>query len=112
VTRETCSVQTRATCAGRLLVSCMPLFLYLPVTCNPSRAVTLPNIGISHYPGVPHRVAYPFYVCWADSESDGSRRARRSFTCVSFVSPPPCHKEWRVNIGLLPSSVPPGVPRS
>jgi len=23
-------------------------------TCNPSRAVTVPNIGVSHYIGVPH----------------------------------------------------------
>jgi len=32
----------------RLLLS-----LYFPVTCNPSRAVTLPNIGVLH------RVTYP-----------------------------------------------------
>jgi len=31
-----------------------------PVTCNPSRAVTLPNIGVPLYIGVPHRVAYPY----------------------------------------------------
>ena len=31
-----------------------------PVTCNPSRAVTLPNIGVPHYIGVPHRVTYPY----------------------------------------------------
>jgi len=35
-------------------VCCMLLFLYFPVTCQPSRAVALPNIG------VPHRVTYPY----------------------------------------------------
>jgi len=38
----------------------MLLSLYFPVTCNPSRAVTLPNIGVPHYIGVPHRVTYPY----------------------------------------------------
>jgi len=38
----------------------MLMFLYFPVTCNPSRAVTLPNIGVPHYIGVPHRVTYPY----------------------------------------------------
>ena len=28
---------------------CMLLFLYLPVTCNPSRVVTLPSTGVPHY---------------------------------------------------------------
>ena len=37
----------------------MLLPLYFPVTCNPSRAVTLPNIKVLHYIGVPHRVSYP-----------------------------------------------------
>jgi len=32
--------------------------LHCPVTCNPSRAVTLPNIGVPHYIGVPHRVTF------------------------------------------------------
>ena len=32
----------------------------LPVTCDPSRAVTLPYIGVFHYIGVPHRVTYPY----------------------------------------------------
>ena len=36
------------------------LSLYFPITCNPSRAVTLPNIGVPHYIGVPHRVTYPY----------------------------------------------------
>ena len=35
--------------------------LYFPVTCYPSRAVTLPNIGVPHYIKVPHRAAYPSY---------------------------------------------------
>ena len=34
--------------------------LYFPVTCNLSRAVTLPNIGVLHYIEVPHWVAYPY----------------------------------------------------
>jgi len=34
-------------------------FLYFPVTCDTSKAVTLPNIGLPHYIGVPHRVTYP-----------------------------------------------------
>ena len=38
----------------------MLLFLYLPVTCNPSRAITLPNIEVHHFIGVPHRVTYPY----------------------------------------------------
>ena len=35
---------------------------YFPVTCNPSRAVTLPNIGVPHYIGVPHPVTSPSYL--------------------------------------------------
>ena len=35
-------------------VCCMLLSLYCPVTCDPYRAVTLPNIGI------PHRGTYPY----------------------------------------------------
>ena len=37
----------------------------MPVAClhhacvDPSRAVTLPNIGVPHHMGVPHRVTYP-----------------------------------------------------
>ena len=38
----------------------MLLSLYFPVTRNPSRAVTLPNIGVPHYVGDPHRVTYPY----------------------------------------------------
>jgi len=38
----------------------MLLSLYFPVTCNPTRAVTLPNIGVPLYIGVPHRVTYPY----------------------------------------------------
>ena len=34
--------------------------LYLPVTCNPSRAVTLPNIAVPRCIEVPHRVTYPY----------------------------------------------------
>ena len=34
-------------------------FLYFPVTCNPSRAVTLPDIGVPQCIGVPHRYTYP-----------------------------------------------------
>ena len=33
--------------------------LYFPVTCDPSRVVTLPNIGVPHYIGVLHRVTRP-----------------------------------------------------
>ena len=40
-------------------VCCMLLFLYFPVTCNPSRSVTLSNIGVPHYIGVRHRVTLP-----------------------------------------------------
>ena len=39
-------------------VCCMLLSLYFPVTCNPTRAVTLPNIGVPLYIGVPRRVTY------------------------------------------------------
>ena len=38
----------------------MLLSLYFPVTCNPSRAVTLPNIGVPRYIGVLYRVSYPY----------------------------------------------------
>ena len=38
----------------------MLLSLDFPVTRNPSRAVTLPNIGLPQYIGVPHRVTYPY----------------------------------------------------
>jgi hypothetical protein len=31
-------------------------------TCNPSTAATLPNIGVSHYIGISHRVTYPYVV--------------------------------------------------
>ena len=34
--------------------------LYFPGTCNPTRAVQLPDIGVPHYVGVPHRVTYPY----------------------------------------------------
>jgi len=34
--------------------------LYFPVTCNPSKVVTLPNIGILQCIGVPHRVTCPY----------------------------------------------------
>ena len=40
----------------------MFMSLYFPVTCNPSRAVTLPNIGVPHYIGVAHRVTYPYHT--------------------------------------------------
>jgi len=30
------------------------------LTNVPARAVTLPNIGVPHYVGVPHRVTYPY----------------------------------------------------
>ena len=42
------------------LVCCMLLSLCFPDTCNPARAVTLPNIGIPHFLGVPLRVTYPY----------------------------------------------------
>ena len=35
----------------------MLLSLYFPVTCNPSRAVTLPNVGVPHYIEVSHRTS-------------------------------------------------------
>ena len=41
-----------------------------PVTCNPTRAVTLPNIGVPLYIGVPHRVTYP-YLHWMLLEGFG-----------------------------------------
>ena len=41
----------------------MLLSLYLPVTYNPSRAVTLQNIGVPHSIGVPYRVTYPSVGC-------------------------------------------------
>jgi hypothetical protein len=44
--------------AWRMCAACFPS-LYFPVTCNPSRAVTLPSIGALLYIGVPHRVTYP-----------------------------------------------------
>jgi hypothetical protein len=37
----------------------MLVLLYFPVACNPSRTVTLSNIGVPHYIRVPHRVTYP-----------------------------------------------------
>ena len=37
----------------------MLLSLYFAVTCNPSRAVTLPNIGVPYYIGAPPRITYP-----------------------------------------------------
>jgi len=43
----------------------MLLSLYFPVACNPSRAVTLPNIGVPHYIGVPHRVTYPSWQVYS-----------------------------------------------
>ena len=39
---------------------CMLLSLYFPVMCNPSRAVTLRNIGVSQYIGIPRLVTYPY----------------------------------------------------
>ena len=38
----------------------MLMSLYFPVTCNPSRAVTLQNIGVLQYIRVPHRVTFPY----------------------------------------------------
>ena len=35
-------------------VCCMRMSLYFSVTCDPSGAVTLPNIGVPHCIGVPH----------------------------------------------------------
>ena len=40
----------------------MLLFLYFPVTCNPTKAVTLPNIGDHLCIGVPRRVTYPYLI--------------------------------------------------
>ena len=40
----------------------MLLYLYCPVTCNLSSVVTLPNLGVPHYTGVPCRVTYPYIV--------------------------------------------------
>jgi len=37
----------------------MFLSLHFPATCSPSRSVTLTNIGVPQYIGVPHRVTYP-----------------------------------------------------
>ena len=39
---------TQATCLEH--VCCTRVSLYFPVTCNPSRAVTLPNIATSEFP--------------------------------------------------------------
>ena len=36
----------------------MLLSPYFPVTCNPSKAVTFPNIGVPYYIGVTQRVTY------------------------------------------------------
>ena len=41
-------------------VCVVPLSQYFTVSCNPSRAVTLPNIGVPQYIGVPLRVTYPY----------------------------------------------------
>ena len=43
-----------------VLLCCMLRFLYFPVTCNPPRAVTLPDIEVAHYIGVLHRLTYPY----------------------------------------------------
>ena len=45
----------------------MLLSLYFPVTCNPSGAVKLPNIGVPQYIEVPHRVAFPCLVALLDA---------------------------------------------
>jgi len=36
------------------------MFLCFPVTCNPSSAVTLLNLGVFHYIRFPHRAACPY----------------------------------------------------
>ena len=51
-------------CAARFV-------LYFPVTCNPTRAVTLPNIGVPLYIGVPHRVTYPYEACLEQGSAAG-----------------------------------------
>ena len=54
----------------------MLLSLHLLATRNPSRAVTLPNIGVPQYIGVPHRVAYP-------SGGDAIRRDRDAIAAAA-----------------------------
>ena len=51
--------------------------LYFAVTCNPTRAVTLPAIGVPLYIGVPHRVFYPYTWAAAISSTEVGRRPVR-----------------------------------
>ena len=62
--------------------------LYFPVTCNPSREVTLPNIGVPHYMGVPHRVTYPYPLRYSgdslmQSASEAGSYLRLMDSCIT-----------------------------
>ena len=46
---------------GRMPGACV-LHASVPVTCNLSRAVTLPNIAVPHLIGVPHYIGVPHRV--------------------------------------------------
>jgi hypothetical protein len=55
--------QARPSASRAAFASCQdsrPCALHFPVTCNPSRAVTLPMIGDSQYIRVPRRVVCPY----------------------------------------------------
>ena len=43
----------------------MLMFLCFPVTCNPCRAVKIPNMRVPHYIGVFHRFTYQQHACQA-----------------------------------------------
>ena len=60
------------------------LSMYFSVTRNPSRAVTLPNIRVPHYIGVPQRVIYPME---APSRRKRRTQCRRKMRCTGSVPP-------------------------
>jgi len=73
---------SRVRIPGRMPGACVhhALSLYFPVTCNPTRAVTLPNIGVPLYIGVPRRVTYPYQP---STLNRGSSRRSSLLPCVS-----------------------------
>ena len=58
-----------------MCAACFPSF-YFPVTCNPSKAVMLSNVGVPHFIGVPHRVT--FILPHATFRSSGIERRGRT----------------------------------
>ena len=66
----------------------MPLSLRFPVTCNPCRAVTLPNVGVPECIGVLHRVRYPhspklpYFVAVANVEEVRDRTTQTLFEVI------------------------------